>query len=354
MAIVAAGLIGVATRFGRSAATPAPGFVLRDQQGRVTSLAQFRGKVVLLTFIDPECTEICPLTTQSMAEALKLLGPAAASNVELLGININTAKGTVADVAGYTRTHELPEQWRFLTGSSAQLEPVWHSYHVYVATKGDDILHDTAVFVIDRNGNERNVHSTDMSYQAVGDEARTLAQDVAKLLPGSLGILASSQDAQAQQKPLQPDETFRLRAVGSKPEPVVLGAVHPHLVVFFAGWLAHGTELSDHLSTLDSYAVVAQRRAWPSPVAVDELTTEPSVTGARRTLVPLATTLHTPIVEDANGRLADGYHVGDLPWFVLNSASGKVLWTHTGWLSAAALERQLSSVLSRSDKSSTL
>ena len=53
---------------------PAPGFVLRDQQGRLTSLAQFRGKVVLLTFLDPECTQLCPLTTESMVEAMRILG----------------------------------------------------------------------------------------------------------------------------------------------------------------------------------------------------------------------------------------------------------------------------------------
>ena len=71
---------------------PAPEFVLRDQQDQSTSLAQFRGKVVVLTFIDPECTQICPLTTQSMAEALKILGPDAASQVQLLGIDANPSE----------------------------------------------------------------------------------------------------------------------------------------------------------------------------------------------------------------------------------------------------------------------
>ena len=92
MALIAAGLVGTANISRRSAAPAAPGFVLSDQQGRLTSLAQFRGKVVVLTFIDPECTQICPLTTRSMVEALKLLGPAAASKVELLGVNINAQK----------------------------------------------------------------------------------------------------------------------------------------------------------------------------------------------------------------------------------------------------------------------
>ena len=41
---------------------------------------------------------------------------------------------------------------------------------------------------------------------------------------------------------------------------------------------------------------------------------------------------------DATGRVADGYGVADQPWFVLTSASGKILWKHDGWLSVRALE----------------
>ena len=53
------------------AAASSPEFVLRDQQNRLTSLAQFRGKVVVLIFIDPECTQICPLTTRAWRKRLR-------------------------------------------------------------------------------------------------------------------------------------------------------------------------------------------------------------------------------------------------------------------------------------------
>jgi cytochrome oxidase Cu insertion factor (SCO1/SenC/PrrC family) len=356
VALIAAGVtatVFVSKRKKQQAVLVAPGFVLHDQQGRLTSLAQFRGKVVVLTFIDPECTQICPLTTQSMLEALKILGPAAASQVQLLGVNINPEKAQVADVAAYTRTHGLQGRWRFLTGSRAQLESVWHSYHVYVAADNGDIEHDAAVILIDGNGNERTFDSTVMSYQAVGGEARTLAEEIARLLPGHPAVPVSSQALQQAEEPLQPTETVSLTALGSKRPPVVLGGAHPHLLLFFAGWLGQGPELSKNLATLDSYAALARRQGWPSPVAVDELTTEPSPVDARQVLAPLAATLQTPIIEDASGRLADGYHVADLPWFVLNSPSGKILWRHQGWLSAAALNQQVRAALAGSQSASS-
>jgi cytochrome oxidase Cu insertion factor (SCO1/SenC/PrrC family) len=324
---------------------PAPGFTLRDQQGRLTSLAEFRGKVVVLTFIDPYCTQICPLTTQSMVEALRELGPAAAQRVQLLGIDANPLKTQVSDVAAYTRAHELQGRWRFLTGSRAQLERVWHDYHVYVAAVNDDIDHEAIVYLIDGRGRERNVYSTPMSFADVSQQAQTLAEGISILLPNHPPILrnASLQQAAA---PAPPNPAVA-PALGAGRQPVALGKTHPHLFLFFAAWLGESTNLSAQLDTLDDYAKQAQRNGWPAPVAVDELTTEPSPAEARQVLSPIAAKLQTPIIEDASGSMADGYIVEDLPWYVLISPSGKILWRHDGWVSAADLSRSVRAVLAK-------
>ena len=347
IAAVAAATFFIAKRE-KAANVTAPGFVLHDEQGRLTSLAQFRGKVVLLTFIDPECTQICPLTTKSMVDAVNMLGPAAASQVQLLGININPLKTGVADVAGYTRSHQLQGHWRFLTGSPDQLKKVWHQYNIYEAVVNGDIEHEAAEFLIDANGKERAVYSTPMSYQSVGDQARTFAEGIASLLPVHPAVSASSQPSAQQQEAFKPTDTVTLTALGPARKPVVLGSAHPHLMLFFAGWIEAGPDLSKNLAMLDSYAALARRQGWPSPVAVDETAAEPSQAEAREMLTPLAATLHTPIVEDASGRLADGYQVEDMPWAVLISASGKILWSHDGWPSAANLDKDIRAALAGS------
>ena len=116
-------------------------------------------------------------------------------------------------------------------------------------------------------------------------------------------------------------------------------------MLFFAGWLGESSGLSSNLAALDSYAALARKHGWPSPVALDVLTTEPSPTETRQKLAHLAAKLQTPIVEDTRGQLADDYQVGDLPWFALNSPAGKILWSHAGWLSAAALNREVNAAL---------
>jgi SCO1/SenC len=86
---------------GTALSRPAPEFTLTDQFGRSVSLRQFRGKVVILAFNDSECTTICPLTTSAMADARSMLG-AAASRVELLGVDANPKATSVQDVLSYS------------------------------------------------------------------------------------------------------------------------------------------------------------------------------------------------------------------------------------------------------------
>ena len=354
-AVVAVILIRQAMRPGPDA----PNFVLRDQQGRLTSLAQFRGKVVVLTFIDPDCVQICPLTTQSMLRAVSMLSPQAAAQVQLLGINVNAAQNSVADVEHYSEIHGLSGNWRFLTGTPDQLARVWKAYDIHVAVVNGDIQHEAVMLVIDRDGYERYLEATPMSYGAVGDQAETLATAVAKLLPGHPAIAdagagvggAASQPPPG--PPPGPNDTLHLANLAAGGEPVLLGGPHPHLVLFFASWLAPGPELGEKLAGLDSYAALARRHGWPSPVAADVLTTEPSPEAARRQLAGLAAKLQTPIVADDSGNLADDYHVGDLPWYVLTGANGDIVWRHDGWLDAAELNREVTAAMAARTSSGT-
>ncbi len=317
---------------------PAPNFRLVDQRGRETSLTQFRGKVVLLAFVDSQCTDLCPLTTESMMKALRLLGPAAA-DVQLLGINANPRALKVGDVAAYTQAHDMRGKWRFLTGSLPQLRKVWSDYHVYVAEINNDADHQPAMVLIDRAGREHKIYMTQMSYEGVAPQAQVLADDIAKLLPGPTA--ASQKISLNYVQPLRPTTAVNLRTAGAGGREIAVGGEHGHLMLFFASWLGRDSEVVARLRELDQYGRAAQRHGWPSAVAVDELTTESSAAGARTKLTKFAADVITPIVEDADGRLGDGYQVQDLPWYSLSAPDGKIIWSHDGWLPAAALEKQV-------------
>ncbi len=111
--------------------SPAPAFALTDQDGRRVSLASLRGKAVLLTFLDPVCVTDCPLLAQEFRQAGVLLG-AEAGKVELVAVNLNPLYRSTAYTRAFDRQERLARvpDWLFLTGSPAQLQPVWRDYGV--------------------------------------------------------------------------------------------------------------------------------------------------------------------------------------------------------------------------------
>ena len=347
---------------------PAPGFTLTDQFGGQVSLHQFRGKAVVMAFVDSRCTTVCPLTTESMTEAVSLLGPAAAAHIQLLGIDANPDATAVADVRDYSAAHSMLRSWDFLTGSVRQLSAVWRAYHVYVAASHGQIDHQPAIYLIGPGGGERELFLTQMSYTGVGQQAQLLAGELSDLVPGHPAVrrLVSLRYVPG----IKPGSPARLPVIGeaagigtarsgtassgtgssatgngASQHTITLGPGHPHLIVFFATWLSEVSDLPARLRALGGYQARALRRGWPTVVAIDETPTETSRGAVAGLLAGLgAGKAGYPVAADTAGRLADGYGVQDLPWIELVSRSGKVLFRHDGWLPTATLAAKVAKV----------
>ncbi len=108
--------------------------------------------------------------------------------------------------------------------------------------------------------------------------------------------------------------------------------------MFFATWLSEVSDLKSELTGANGYVAAARRGGLPPLTAVDETVVEPSAAAVRSYLGGLGAKLDYPVGLDTDGRLADGYQVQDQPWFALVSASGKIVWSHDGWLPWASLE----------------
>jgi len=136
----------------------APAFTLTDQYGRPASLAGLRGKVVLLTFLDPVCTSDCPLIAQEFRQADQMLG-STARDIELVAIVANPLYHSVGYTQAFDRQENLTTlpNWLYLTGSVGQLQQAWKDYSVtaQILPAGGMIAHSDVAFVIDRAGHTR-------------------------------------------------------------------------------------------------------------------------------------------------------------------------------------------------------
>jgi hypothetical protein len=216
----------------------------------------------------------------------------------------------------------------------AQLHEVWRAFHIAVQIDRGEIDHTPALFVIDQTGRERTVYLTQMSYASIGQAAQVVAREIAGLLPGHPALRSQSSLAYI---PGQSPRT-QVTLPGVPSGSVRLGPGKPRLVMFFATWVAETSDLRSHLLAMNRYVKAAKGGRLPPLTAVDEGTTEPSATAAASYLKGLGKPLDYPVGQDTTGRVADGYGVQDQPWFMLTSATGKVLWKHDGWLGVHALE----------------
>jgi len=148
----------VAESLAGSNSTPdilASNFTLTSQDGRKVALTSLRGKVVLLSFLDPVCTTDCPTMAQEMRLADTLLG-SRASATELVAVVANPTYTSTAYTQAFDRQEDLEQvpNWLFLTGSLGQLDAVWHNYGIEVEDlpAGAMAAHNDLAFVISAKG----------------------------------------------------------------------------------------------------------------------------------------------------------------------------------------------------------
>jgi len=359
---------------GTALSGPAPGFTLTDQFGHAVSLRSYRGRAVLLAFIDARCTTICPLTSAEMLDAQRLLGPAG-RRVALLGIDANPTATAVGDVRAYSRVHGMLRSWRFLTGSSALLKRVWREYHIAVQIEAGQIDHTPALYAIAPDGRLARIYLTELAYAGIDQQAQLLAQELARLLPDHPRVRSSLPYSPI--KPIAPTASVRLAlardgardaggasaaagaSAGRAPARIAsttrsttirLGPDRaPRLLLFFATWDSEVGNLRAQLVGLGRYATLARHTGLPAPTAIDEGSVEPSPAALGRLLDSLPQPLPYPVAVDRSGRVADGYGVEDQPWLTLVSGAGRILWGYdasaNGWPSTSALTRDIRAAL---------
>ena len=153
-------------------------FLLTDHTGKARSLADFKGKAVVMFFGYTHCPDVCPTTMSDMAQALNLLGKDA-NKVQVLFVTIDPARDTQALLAKYVPSFN-PE-FLGLYGDDAATAKVAKDFHIfYQKHQGADrqsysVDHTAGTYVFDQSGKLRLF----MSY---GQGAEIIAHDLRALI----------------------------------------------------------------------------------------------------------------------------------------------------------------------------
>jgi protein SCO1 len=157
---------------------PAPAFTLTAQDERRVSLADLRGKVVVLTFIYTACADTCPLLTAKMAALQGRLGADFGARVFFVSVTVDPERDTPAVLKGYGTAHGARfDGWAFLSGTPAEIREVGKRYGIFAKkTARGDVDHTFLTSVIDPRGVLR------VQYMGVRFDPAELLADVRSVL----------------------------------------------------------------------------------------------------------------------------------------------------------------------------
>ena len=157
----------------------APAIGLHATDGSAFDLVKYRGKLVVLEFGFTRCTEVCPVSLASLAQARKLLG-ADAANVQVVFITVDPARDSFARLHDYLANFD--PGFIGASGSEGQVDAVLKAYGIsatkkmVAGSKTDYTMHHSSyLYFVDRRGMLR-------ALMPFGRPAAEMAHDVQLLL----------------------------------------------------------------------------------------------------------------------------------------------------------------------------
>ena len=152
---------------------------LVDFDGKPRSLADFRGRWIVLFFGYTHCPSVCPTTLKDSADALKLLTPEEARQVQILFVSVDPARDTGAMLKHYvTYFHQ---DFLALTGTPEAVKKAADDFRVIYRQQpygnaGQYLVDHTAgSYVIDPKGKP-------LLYLPFAQPAKDIAHDLRLLL----------------------------------------------------------------------------------------------------------------------------------------------------------------------------
>jgi len=151
---------------------------LTDSQGQARSLAELRGKAVLIFFGYTRCPDVCPTTLQDAAEVARLLGPQA-DRFQVVFVTLDPARDTPDVLEPYVKSFN--PSFLALRGDDASTRQVAQHFKVFFErvegkSPGNETFdHTAASFIFDPEGRVR-------LYVRGGQGPEALTHDVRQLL----------------------------------------------------------------------------------------------------------------------------------------------------------------------------
>ncbi len=130
-----------------------PDFELVSYRGGRISAGDLHGRVVLLTLLDSQCTDACPIIASVVARTLDRLRAEERAHVRALAVTGDPAEDTAASVRRFLAAQRAQGRLDYLLGEELELRPLWKELDLLPSLDtGRDSLHSAPLRIYDRDG----------------------------------------------------------------------------------------------------------------------------------------------------------------------------------------------------------
>lgn len=156
---------------------PAKDFALQGPGGEIT-LADLKGRYVVLFFGYTSCPDVCPTTLARISSAVRAIGREAIENVQVVLVSVDPERDTPERLAAYTAA--FGENVIGLTGTPEQVASVASAYGIHFAKRESEseigylVDHTATVTVLDRDGRVRLLWPPTLEPDEIASDLRIL------------------------------------------------------------------------------------------------------------------------------------------------------------------------------------
>lgn len=130
-----------------------PDFALQDYDGKQVTSDSLLGGVVLLTFLDAQCKETCPVIAAQVAQTFGRMDPDLRARVTALAISTDPDEDTSEAVRSFLRRTRAEGELRYLTSPTPAIRRIWGKFQILSSLEsGTDSTHSAPVRIYDPNG----------------------------------------------------------------------------------------------------------------------------------------------------------------------------------------------------------
>ena len=127
---------------------------LLDQDGRMSTLADLRGRKLVATMVYTTCASVCPSVTQTMKDIERRLPASLRNDVTFALFSLDPGRDTPPALSQFAATHRLDrDRWRLFATSEDNVRVLSAVLGVkYQPEEGGEIAHSALILAIDGDG----------------------------------------------------------------------------------------------------------------------------------------------------------------------------------------------------------